>query len=425
MSFLTSQLNNKNSPVRHFFAEFEEKDGMKSCLALLQSTVPVRPLSFTPPSPSVASAIGTTVDCLIRYTAGGNNLRFEDTDTHRILEDIKQERHLCAEWEQRLHAERERRKKAKRERRKKNPPPMDERERRRKAEQEWRKAEREWYEKDPPPMSSRLMDIMNLRRNVSRHLEDLCEIGQRYLDGRDATTREAVYSATAVILANTFAQLNILPKMFSRDGETVELLNEYFETLGGERYTREISGLIRIFIRANKDPKSELFGAKMIVGANTFLHRRYMRARIDCFFENKDRLILTDIKTLTTPLAMMALRQIIGYALLRGEEEDDFKITDIGIYHARSGSFRFLPLDGVIEIALPGLKSVGTARKVFSAFLSSKLINARYGYLAYGQGSTGVDETGRLRRIEVNEIYTEQELRDEIAKIVAEIEAGE
>lgn len=88
-------------------------------------------------------------------------------------------------------------------------------------------------------------------------------------------------------------------------------------------------------------------------------------ADFDCIIEYNDRMILIDIKTITEPLSIYHLHEIIGYALLYDAEKDDFKFTDIGIYHSRSGSFRFLPIDQVIEKSLSSFKSVSQAREAF------------------------------------------------------------
>lgn len=82
---LTRQIKDKNSPVRRFFTKFENKEGAKECLALLQSTKSIRQLQFTPASIVVFSFIGTATDYLIRYAANGNSLTFENTIANKAL----------------------------------------------------------------------------------------------------------------------------------------------------------------------------------------------------------------------------------------------------------------------------------------------------------------------------------------------------
>jgi hypothetical protein len=86
---LTSQIKDKNNPIRRFFTKFENKEGAKECLALLQSTKPIRQPPFTPTSFVVYAFIGTTADYLIRYTANGNALTFENTIAHQALESAE------------------------------------------------------------------------------------------------------------------------------------------------------------------------------------------------------------------------------------------------------------------------------------------------------------------------------------------------
>ena len=312
---LTSQIKDKNSPVRRFFTKFENKEGVKECLALLQSTKPNRLPPFTPASFVVYAFIGTTTDYLIRYTANGNSLIFENTIAHQALES--------SEF---LHA--------------------------------------------------------FTGQDVTQYLENLYKIGKHYLDGRDATDHKAVYSATALAVMDNVFRSGRLPKLFSepipkdkkeqikkstgkglKEKTTRFLFDEYYETLGGEQ---DISDLIRTFITVNQSPESEFFDARFAVFNQALGNSGLVGgADFDCVIEYDDRLILTDIKTTIKPLTIEHLRQIIGYALLYDQKKDDFKFTDIGIYYSRSGSFRFLQIDSVIERSLSGFKSVSQARKAF------------------------------------------------------------
>lgn len=315
---LTSQIKDKNSPVRRFFTKFENKEGVKDCLALFQSTQPIRLPSFTPASFVVYAFIGTTADYLIRYTANGNSLTFENTIAHQALES--------SEF---LHA--------------------------------------------------------FTGQDVTQYLENLYKIGKHYLDGRDATDHKAVYSATALAVMDNVFRSGRLPKLFSEpipkdkkerikkstgkglnEKTTRFLFDEYYETLGGELYAQDISDLIRTFVTVSQSPGSEFFDARFAVFNQALGNSGLVGgADFDCVIEYNNRLILTDIKTTIKPLTIEHLRQIIGYALLYDQKKDNFKFTDIGIYYSRSGSFRFLPIDGVIEKTLSGFKSVSQARKAF------------------------------------------------------------
>lgn len=119
-----------------------------------------------------------------------------------------------------------------------------------------------------------------------------------------------------------------------------------------------------------KDLGSELYGAEIIV-FNQALANSWLvgGADFDCVIKSKSGLTLTDIKTKTRPITIEHLRQLIGYALLHDENKDDFKFTHIGIYHARSGSFRHLPIETVIKTTLAGFESVGQAKEAFIAAL--------------------------------------------------------
>ena len=319
---LTSQIQDKNSPVRQFFREFEKKEGTRNCLALLQSTAPIRPLSFTPSSNVVYTFMGTTTDYLIRYTANGNALHFESTIASEALVRAP---------------------------------------------------------------------LTGASDEVIQHLESLFRIGKQNLDGRDASDYKAIYSATALAILDGFYRSGCLPGPFleaiRRDKKEVikkhngrnlkektanYLFSEYFANLGGDQYAKEISGLIQLFVNASKDQGGELFDMTIVVFNQALGNSGLVGgADFDCVIKDKNRLVLTDIKTTTKPLTIGHLRQIIGYALLYDEKKDDFKFTHIGIYHSRSGSFRSLPTDSVIEMTLAGFNSVGAARKAFIAAIKN------------------------------------------------------
>lgn len=332
---LTSQIKDKNSPVHRFFTKFENKEGAKECLALLQSTKPIRQPSFTPASSVVYAFIGTTTDYLIRYTAGGNSLIFENTIAYEALKFS-------------------------------GVVPIS------------KGGDFEMFY-DPTD------------HDFSQHLEQLYKIGKQYLDGRDATDHKAVYSATALAVMDNVFRSGRLPRLFSEpipkskkekikksEGKNLKekmtrfLFDEYYETLGGKLYAQDVSELIKTFVVATKTRGSELFNARFVVFNKALENSGLVGgADFDCVIEYNKRLILTDIKTTTKPLKIEHFRQIVGYALLYDEKKNDFKFTDIGIYYSRSGSFRFLPIDSVIEKSLSSFRSVSLARKAFISEMKS------------------------------------------------------
>ncbi|HKJ33290.1 MAG TPA: hypothetical protein VKA34_15750, partial [Balneolales bacterium] len=114
------------------------------------------------------------------------------------------------------------------------------------------------------------------------------------------------------------------------------------------------------------NPKSQIFDTQLNTTSYNFKNGNLVGgADIDCIFEYKNHLVLTDIKTTENRLGRQELRQIIGYALLYNERFDNFKFTDIGIYHSRSGSFRFLPVNEVIKKTMNSFESIDKARETF------------------------------------------------------------
>lgn len=300
---------------------------MKECLALLQSSQPIRRPAFTPASFVTYSYIGTTADYLLRYTANKNSLTFENTIAHQAL--------------------------------------------------------------DYSFIFRDMLDDESADDQGGTYLESLYKIGKHYLDGRDATDHKAIYSATALTVLDGVYRSRYLPKLFYEPIPTAKkeqikslclldeyreilekttwfLFDEYYETLGGELYAQDISDLIGIFAQANQSPESEFFNARFTVFNQGLKNARLVGgADFDCVIEYDNCLVLTDIKTMINPLRIEHLRQIMGYALLYDPKKDDFKFTDIGIYHSRSGSFRFLHMDSVIEKCLSSFKSVSQAREAF------------------------------------------------------------
>lgn len=158
---LTSQIKDKNSPVRRFFAKFENKEGIKECLALLQSTKPVQPPILAGARWVVYAFAGTTTDYLIRYIANGNRLDFEEIIANQALKSTVFLPHLFAR------------------------DALD----------------------DPKTLVKSYQD-------ANQHLNNLYQIGKQYLDGRDAADHKAVYSATALAMMDNVFRSGFLPKVF-------------------------------------------------------------------------------------------------------------------------------------------------------------------------------------------------------------------
>ena len=328
---LTSQLKDKSSPVREFFEKYENNDGANECLALLQSTRPTRPLSFTPGLRGTHAVIGTAADYLLRYTFQGNSLLFENTIAYSASKLGMSTGQMIADGEYRY---------------------LD-----------------------------------------SSFFQSLFEIGKFYLDGRNATDENSVYSATALAVLDGWWRSSSVPKVFftpvsnetklwvhNQDENSPSqksawyLFDFYYQSLGGKLYAEDISELINQCLIALHNRESEIFKASIIVGNDSLSNSRLVGgADFDCVIEYNSRQILTDIKTTIKPLTIAHLRQLLGYALLYEEDKDNFKFTDIGIYHSRSVSFRYLPVGHVVKICLPNFISTQDAREVYISKLKQSL----------------------------------------------------
>lgn len=315
---LTSQIKDKNSPVRQFFTKHENKEGVKECLALLQSTKPTRLPPFTPASFVVYSFIGTTTDYLIRYTANGNSLIFENTIAHQALESSE---FLGAFTGQDFTH----------------------------------------YLENLYKIGKHYLDGRNATDHQAIHSATaLAVMDNVFRSGRLPRL------FTEPVPKDKKEQIKKAAGKGLKEKTTRFLFDEYYESLGGELYAQDVSELIKTFVAVTKNQESELFNARFVVFNQALGNSGLVGgADFDCVIEHNSRLILTDIKTTIKPLTIEHLRQIIGYALLYNEKKDDFEFTDIGIYYSRSGSFRFLPIGDVIEKALCGFKSVSQARKAF------------------------------------------------------------
>lgn len=318
---LTSQLKQKNSPIRQFFEKYEDKSGMRWCLALhLQSEKPILPLSYIPELKTTYSFMGTAVDYLTRYTLQGNTLSFEDSFAYK-----------------------------------------------------------------PVKSRSIVLDLDTERFIKPAYFQALFEIGKFYLDGRDAIDDESTYSATALAVLEHYHRSGYLPTILvsplskeketwinDLDGESLDhktawyFFDTFYQSLGGTLYAQEISKLVMLCINAIRDSKGELYKASIFGGDQSLVNSKLVGgADLDCVIECKGRQILTDIKTTLEPLSITHFQQLLSYALLYDPNKDGFEFSDIGFYHSRSGSFRFLPMEKIIKECFPRFTSIKHARSVF------------------------------------------------------------
>jgi hypothetical protein len=80
---------------------------------------------------------------------------------------------------------------------------------------------------------------------------------------------------------------------------------------------------------------------------------RFIGADFDAVMIKGNDMIMTDIKTLTRPLTKKDLLQLISYCLLWSKKDEPPRITHAGIYHGRSGDYKYLPLPDIIRMTLP------------------------------------------------------------------------
>ena len=96
---LVSQLNNSKSNVMSFFDDYQDSAGMADAIKKMQSTIPVKELSFSPESPLVTSSyLGIMSDLLFRMIIGGDSFDYKQTIAFREnfqFTQQKSEKHLA------------------------------------------------------------------------------------------------------------------------------------------------------------------------------------------------------------------------------------------------------------------------------------------------------------------------------------------
>ncbi|MBK6744511.1 MAG: hypothetical protein IPG66_16730 [Hydrogenophilales bacterium] len=393
---LTSQIRDGNSPVRQFFKKFENNEGRRECLKLLQSSIPPRPPQLVNAPAVVYAFVGTASDYLIRYSAGGNSLVFDNTIAHQALEvefcDKRCLNDLFAIGQRNLDGRVATDANAVYSatalatldnvyRTSGRLPELF-------SSLNVRYRYKQLKEHGLGDLQDRAIKAIHkplwleakLQRMLFTHRKQrkLVQSIQHRLIQPKPTPRVALNKKQMEVLGLEIASGSAVrflvdaELVLKRIGNKVEdcptesLFQTYYKTLGGDSYTQDVSNIVATFLRAVKDPDSELYNARLVV-PNRALANSWLvgGADFDFVVECKGRMILTDIKTTKRPLVTEHIRQLIGYALLYDETKDDFTFSDVGIYHSRSGSIRSLPLDSVIRKYLPSFKSISQAREQF------------------------------------------------------------
>lgn len=320
---LTSQLDKKTSPVRQFFSKYEDKQGIKECLAELQSTKQTKKPAYKPASQPVWGLIGTATDYLIRYVANNNRLEFDQTIACQARSVIES-------------------------------------------------------------MPRSLQYAFNTTIETA---DVLYEIGRAHLDGRSPDEAAVYSATALSLLDNAYRSRSgrMFPAYFDEhiayDGRLdsypgdyglleklamLKFYNYFCSELSGKDYAQDILEILNIFASARSSFGDE-FSETTFTVFNLALANDHLvcGADIDCVITQNKMNILTDIKTTIHSLPISALRQLIGYALLHDEEKDQFTVDEIGIYYSRSGSFRHIPVRTIIRKCLPSFKTVEAAKKAF------------------------------------------------------------
>jgi hypothetical protein len=325
---LTNQLKHKDSPVRQFFSKYEDKEGVKECLELLQSTKESQLPDFSP-SFVTYNFIGVVSDYLIRYTANGNSLIFEETIAFKALENFDSS---TKSEHKKIHT-----------------------------------------------VLKALFKIGMCHldgREATEHSTIYSATALAVIDGFYRSSKFPKIFSEPICLEEIEAVKKQVGKS-RREKEVAFLYGKFFLSLGGDLYANDISKILGKFIAETSNPSGDLFCAKFPIFNQEFCNSFLVGgADFDCIFEINNVFILTDIKTTIAPLSISGLRQILGYALIFNPKIDPFKFSCAGIYYSRSGSFKFLPVEFLIKKILPKLKNAKSARKTFSKELSAG--NFRY-----------------------------------------------
>lgn len=319
---LTSQLDSKNSPVSMFFRQYESSQGVKECLAALQSSKPIILPPYEPSSLSVWAFIGTTTDYLIRYVANNNKLDLNKTIAHETV----------------------------------------------------------FYANNGPAFLP-LLQFKHETVNALWKIGGMYLDGRRHEDSvvYSATALSMLDNVfrSGGKLPRSFDEplapaeremIGTLPAGYDEnEREAMVRFYGYFcNTLGGTLYTQDILTTLETFSSVIKNPNDEMTNARISTYNSALANSHTVGgADFDCVISKGSSRILTDIKTTIKPLPANALRQLIGYSLLHEPKVDGFEFDHLGIYFSRSGSFRYLPVKEVFQRCFPSLKTLEGAKTKF------------------------------------------------------------
>jgi len=338
---LTSQLNTSQSNVRKFFADNESKSGMVECLSLLQSTTPLSQIAFKPKKMiTTATYLGIMADYLFRFYYLGNAFKIEKTIAY---EGVNKCNNRVLEY---------------------------------------------------PGNKCIIKPIGSI---ISAKL---LLVGTPFFNRTLLDDRHGLYRATTFAVLDTFFRSERWPsiiieniceylisigwwKKFEFEGEyvyeesgsvefskneieriAIQSFDELYDTLGGDDFTSELINIVNI-MKESKKSNSGLGEAQIKISNGTMYNSRFIGADFDTVMVKGNDMIMTDIKTLTRPLTKKDLLQLISYCLLCSEKDEPPRITHAGIYHGRSGDYKYLPLPDIIRMTLPTFESIEDARSEF------------------------------------------------------------
>lgn len=307
---LTSQLNEKNSPVKSFFNKYEDKQGMQHCLKELQNSKENFNSSYTPEKKNAYATIGIITDYLIRYVANNNRLNFEETVAAQATQMF---------WSDSIHEH--------------------------------------LFEIGKSGLNGNIATSSQAITSALAFsvLDGCCRSGQFPKIFNDQLTKDDKEKIKSMNFGRSY-----------KEKLSYYLLLQYLNSLGGDSFINEIINVIGIFENGLKDESSEIYNIKFITYNQALINGIFIDgADFDCIIENDNKHILTEIKTITGKLTLQHLRQILGYALLYDEEKDDFSFNHLGFYYTRSGSFKYLPSKYLFDNCFPGFSTIEEIRLKF------------------------------------------------------------
>lgn len=216
-------------------------------------------------------------------------------------------------------------------------------------------------------------------------------MGKCFLDGRAATSREAVFSATALAILDGYYRSERLPFEMPYCHDTVESCEQYLFTddeskiieiarwmidgvincRGEEDFYEDIINVVNIFNEAFCTSSGQLFGSRFIEKVPLLNNGNLLGgADFDCLIHHKNKKVLTEIKTTRSKTTAQNLRQLIGYALLADPKKDELIFDSIGYYHSRAGSFRTMNIEDVIRAGFNDFATIEEARNEFITTIS-------------------------------------------------------